>query len=100
FAMDDFEVKTVSPVAVQTIIETMDSNLNYLTALSFNTLEIDDALSEVHYYWSQLKNSLYFNGNVSLIKTEMDGEKLFDLCNTVLGKANTATKMYADLNKS
>ncbi len=100
FAMYRFGVKTVTPEALDTIVKTMDKNLNYLTVLEFNTLDIDDALGKVHYYWNQLKDNLYKDGKVDLNTKNLNPDSLYDLCNTILEEANTATKMYADLNKS
>lgn len=100
FAMKEFAVTTVTPLEIDEIFKTMDKNLNYLTILEFNTLEIDEALSEVHFHWSKIKKALYTDGVIDLNKNEITAKQLFDLANTVLQKANTATKMYADLNKS
>lgn len=100
FAMREFAITTVTPQEIDKIFKTMDENLNYLTILEFNTLEIDEALSEVQFHWSKIKQALYSDGVINLNKNEVTAKELFDLANTVLQKANTATKMYADLNKS
>ncbi len=100
YALNSFDVKKVTPKEINTIVQTMEKNLNYLTVLEFNTLEIDDSLSEVLYYWNKLKSMLYKNGKVIMNSKKITTEELFDLCNTVLAKANATTKMYADLNKS
>lgn len=100
FAMNEYEIQRVSPGEIHKIIQTMDKNLNYLTVLEFNTMEIDDALSDVQYHWSSLKRALYKNGQIDLSTNKINALQLYKLCNTILGKANTATKMYADLNKS
>lgn len=99
FAMNEFGIKKVSPAELDEIIKTMDKNLNYLTLLEFNTLDIDDALSQVQYYWNQLKKNLYKNGKVNMKPQRVNATTLYKLCNIILDKANTATKMYADLNK-
>lgn len=99
YAMNAFDLKKITPKQIDTIVRTMESNLNYLTVLEFNTLEIDDSLSQVLYFWNQLKSILYKNGKVNM-KADISPKDLYELCNTILSKANTTTKMYADLNKS
>ena len=49
--MNEFGTKNVSPAELDEIMKAMDKNLTYLTLLEFNTLDIDDALSQVQYYW-------------------------------------------------
>ena len=101
FALHEFKQKNVTPVELGEIVETMDMNLNYLNILEFNTLDIDDALSQVQYYWNQLKEKLYtHNGKINMNPKRINAVLMYDLCNTILEKANTATGMYADLNKS
>ncbi|MGY5352440.1 type IV pili methyl-accepting chemotaxis transducer N-terminal domain-containing protein [Wenyingzhuangia sp. IMCC45533] len=100
YALNSFDVKKVTPEQIHTIVQTMERNLNYLTVLEFNTLEIDDSLSEVLYYWNKLKSVIYKDGKVVMKSKKISIEELYDLCNTVLAKANATTKMYADLNKS
>lgn len=100
YAINAYKFDSVTTTQIDEIVKTMERNLNYLTVLEFNTLEIDDSLSEVLYYWNELKKSLYKNGKVDLNSNKVHPEELFDLCNTILTKANTTTKMYADLNKS
>lgn len=100
YAMNAFKIKKVTPKEINKIVSTMESNLNYLTVLEFNTLEIDDSLSQVLYYWSKLKSAIYKRGKVNMNSEKIDPEELYDLCNTILSKANATTKMYADLNKS
>ena len=100
YSLNEYKIKKVSPEEINEIVKTMEKNLNYLTVLEFNTLEIDDSLSEVLYYWNELKSKLYTKGEVDLKSDKINAEEMFDLCNTVLAKANATTKMYADLNKS
>ncbi|MGY5352438.1 type IV pili methyl-accepting chemotaxis transducer N-terminal domain-containing protein [Wenyingzhuangia sp. IMCC45533] len=100
YAINAYEFDKVTSDQIDEIVRTMERNLNYLTVLEFNTLEIDDSLSEVLYYWNELKKSLYRDGKIDLNSKKVQPEELFDLCNTILNKANTTTKMYADLNKS
>lgn len=100
YAMHKFNVKNVTPTEINEIVKTMEANLNYLTVLEFNTLDIDDALGKVHLYWGQLKDNLYKDGKVDLETKNISPDSLYDLCNTILDAANKATKMYADLNKS
>jgi len=99
FAMNEFKFKTVYPTEFNTIIEDIDSNLEYLTILEFNTIDIDDSLSLVDYYWDQLKFNLYTKGKLTMTPEIIDANLLYDLCNNILEKANETTKMYADLNK-
>jgi len=100
YAIHKFDINTVTPNEIDLIVKTMEENLNYLTVLEFNTLEIDDALGKVNYYWKQLKDNLYKDGKVDINTKNLSTDSLYDLCNTILKEANTATKMYADLNKS
>ena len=99
FAMNEFGYKEVSSEELDEIVKTLDKNLNYLTVLEFNTLEIDDALGQVTYYWSQLKDKLYKDGKVNLKTATINADEMYDIANNVLSKANYATKLYADLNK-
>lgn len=100
FSLNAYKIKEIKPSEIDRIVRTMEKNLNYLTVLEFNTLEIDDSLSEVLYKWGKLKASLYKNGKVNLKSNNIDPKDFFDLCNSILAKANTTTKMYADLNES
>ena len=101
YCLDRFKMKKVTPKEVDEIVRTMERNLNYLTVLEFNTLQIDDSLSEVLYYWNEMKSKIYNkNGEVDMKSKKINPEEMFELCNNVLNKANTTTKMYADLNKS
>lgn len=100
FCLNAFDVKKVTPEEIDRIVKTMEKNLNYLTVLEFNTLEIDDSLSEVLYEWAKLKETLYKNGKVNLRNNNIKPTDFFELCNSILAKANATTKMYADLNKS
>lgn len=100
YAINAYKFDKVTTSQIDEIVKTMERNLNYLTVLEFNTLEIDDSLSEVLYYWNELKKSLYTDGAVNLNTEKVKPEELFDICNTILTKANTTTKMYADLSKS
>ncbi len=100
FSINEFGYQKVTPLELDQIIKTMDANLGYLTVLEFNTLDIDDSLSEVQYYWNQLKGFLYNEkGEVNMKPKKINALSLYDLCNTILAKANATTKMYADLNK-
>lgn len=100
FAMNEFGFKVVSPSELSAIIKDLDSNLAYLTVLEFNTIDIDDSLSLVDYYWDQLKFNLHTkNGKFNTKQDLIDATLLYDLCNNILDKANQTTKMYADLNK-
>jgi len=101
YALNRFKIKTVTPKDIDTIVKTMEKNLNYLTVLEFNTLQIDDSLSEVLYYWNELKSKIYTKeGIVDMNSKRINTVELLEICNNVLNKANTTTKMYADLNKS
>lgn len=99
FALNEFGTQKVSPFELKEIISNLDENLNYLTILEFNTIDIDDALGQVTYYWGQLKDKLYQDGNIHMNSSKINAFTMYDLSNTILEKANNATKMYADLNK-
>lgn len=99
FSMNEFGYKDVSTDELAEIIKDLDANLKYLTVLEFNTLDIDDSLGLVHFYWDQLKFNLYTNGILTMTPEKIDATLLYELCNNILDKANTTTKMYADLNK-
>lgn len=98
FAINEFGYQTVSTNELSEIIEDLDENLKYLTVLEFNTIEIDDSLSLLHFYWDQLKFNLYKDGALTMTPEKIDASLLYDLCNNILEKANTTTKMYANLN--
>jgi len=100
FSLDAYQVREIRAKEIDRIVRAMEKNLNYLTVLEFNTLEIDDSLSEVLYEWAKLKTSLYKNGTIDLKSGNIDPEEFFELCNTILEKANATTQMYADLNES
>lgn len=100
YSLNAYEVKNVKVSEIENIVKTMEKNLNYLSVLEFNSLEIDDSLSEVLYEWSKLKQSLYKDGKVNLRNNKVQPEYFFELCNTILAKANATTKMYADLDRS
>lgn len=100
FSLNEFGFKNISPIEINEIVKTMDNSLGYLNVLEFNTLDIDDSLSEVQYYWKQLKGFLYNDdGSVNMATKKINAVSLYDLCNTILAKANATTKMYTDLNK-
>ncbi len=99
FSMNEFGYKDVSTDELAEIIKDLDANLKYLTVLEFNTLDIDDSLGLVHFYWDQLKFNLYTNGILTMTPEKIDATLLYELCNNILDKANTTTKMYANLNK-
>lgn len=100
YAMNSFKTREVTANEIDEIISTMEKNLSYLTVLEFNTLEIDDSLSQILFYWGKLKSLLHKKGEIDMESTKITPEKLYDLCNIILSKANTTTKMYADLDKS
>jgi len=100
FSINEFGFQTVSTQELGQIIDDIDHNLSYLTVLEFNTIDIDDSLALVHFYWDQLKFNLYDkSGNLTMTPEKINADLLYDLCNNILDKANTTTKMYADLNK-
>ncbi len=99
YAIHVKEYQNITSKEMNAIVGALDSNLEYLTLLEFNTLEIDDSLSEVIYYWDKLKKVVYRKGIVSNQKRKISLEELYTLCNKVLSKANDTTKLYADLGK-
>ena len=100
FSINEFGFENVSPLEVNTIIKDLDANLKYLVALDFNTTEINKSLAEITSSWNTLKGNLYSNNKVNMTPKNINAVSLYDLSNAILDKANTATKMYANLNKS
>ena len=99
-AIYQYKIESVTPTIFNSIIQNLNQNLNFLTILEFNTLDIDDSLSEIVYYWNDLEQKFYNKeGNVTMNFKNIDIEKLYDMCNKILTKANNTTKMYASLGK-
>ena len=99
YSLNEFGFKKITPLEIEDISKKIDLNLGYLSVLEFNTLEIDDSLSEVQYYWNQLKGFIYKDGKIDLTSKKINAVAMYNLCNTILGKANATTKLYTDLNK-
>jgi len=43
FSLNAYDIEKITPREIDEIVRTMEKNLNYLTVLEFNTLEIDDS---------------------------------------------------------
>ncbi|MGY5352437.1 hypothetical protein ACXGQW_07725 [Wenyingzhuangia sp. IMCC45533] len=97
YAINYYEIKTIYPDEINTIIKRVDNALNFMTISEFNTLDIDDSLSKVLYYWSSLKVKMANSGFDKNGLSKIDPEKLYDLSDVVLMKANPITKMYLEI---
>ncbi len=98
-AINYYKIKTIYPDEINNIINKLEKSLNYLTISEFNTLEIDDSLSKVFYYWNHLKSEMIKSGKEKSGISKINPEKLFELTSTILQKTNPITKMYADLKE-
>lgn len=94
-ALNSTKNNKITSNQIDLIIKDIDRSLNYLTVLEFNTLEIDDSLSELLYSFSNLKKEIHS----PLINQKETINQLFEKCNNVLQKANTTTNLYVDLGK-
>lgn len=92
-----YDLKTIYPDEINSIVSKMEKSLNFLTVSEFNTLEIDDAISKVLYYWSDLKKKLYSNDEKGLSK--IDPEELYKLTDRILEKSDIITRLYAELGE-
>ncbi|MGY5352435.1 hypothetical protein ACXGQW_07715 [Wenyingzhuangia sp. IMCC45533] len=100
YGMNSFEIHEVPAKDLLKIMGTISNALKRLTVSEFNTVEIDDSLSELIYYWSKLRSQMTTRGTKLKITTEDFAEtELFEATNTVLDKANEVTRLYAELNK-
>jgi len=100
YAMNSFNVQKVPTEDIIKIINTISIALTRLTISEFNTLEIDDSLSELIYYWSKLKNQIISRSNSLKYTSEKFSEtELFEATNTVFDKSDIVTRLYANLNK-
>ena len=99
YSLKSFEITEVDDRRIIAIINKISSDIKTLTISEFNTLEIDDALSELVYYWSKLKSQI-LNKERKLIETTEDFAEieLFEATNTVLDKANEMIRLYSKLN--
>jgi len=100
YAANSFEISEVDDRRIISIINRISRDIKTLTISEFNTLEIDDSLSELVYYWSKLKSQI-INKERKLIETSEDFSEieLFEATNTVLDKANEMISLYAKLNE-
>lgn len=100
YAMKSFEVHDVPSKDIIRISSTITNALKRLTVSEFNTLEIDDSLSELIYYWSKLRGEITSKGKKLKFTSEDFSEtELFEATNIVLAKANDVTRLYAKLNE-
>ena len=97
--MNEFGYESITPAELNVIITDLDTNLKYLTDLKFNTSEIKTSLATINTDWNNLKADLFINGTLSMKPKNIHAVALYESCNSILEKANTTTKMYADLNK-
>jgi len=93
YGLNIYKIENIKPNQIKDISKKIENNLNYLTLLEFNTLEIDDSLGEVVFLWNQIKSEINNSDKISPLE-------LFDLCNEILIKADNTTQLYVDLNKS
>lgn len=100
YALDDFEIEEVSSNEIESIVKTIEKDLNYLTILDFNTIKIDEEINDIRLDWTNLKKAIYSNEHVDLDKNKMSAVKLYKICNQILDKANITARMYTELKKS
>lgn len=93
YTMNEYGVKQVPSTEIETIKNTIDNNLNYLSVLEFNTFEIDDSLSQVLFSWNRLKSKLRKRELSKIYPLD-----LFKLCNQVLTDIDVANRMYSTLS--
>lgn len=100
YAMNSFGIEKVESKDIIKTTSIISSALKRLTTSEFNTLEIDDSLSELIYYWSKLKKDM-MTRNKKLKATPVDFSEfeLYEATNTVLDKADVVTGLYAKLNQ-
>lgn len=99
YAMNSFEIQKIESDKLLKIIKSITDDLKRLTVSEFNTIGIDDSLSELIYYWSKLRSQLTTKGRDLKVTSEDFAEtELFEATNTVLEKANQVTRLYAKLN--
>lgn len=100
YAMNSFEVQKVPSKDLLRIISQITGSLKNLTVSEFNTLEIDDSLSELIYYWSKLRRQMTSKGKKLKYTSKDFAEiELYEATNTVLSKASEVTRLYAELNE-
>ncbi len=100
YAMKSFDVHQVPSKDVLRIVSTITNNLKRLSVSEFNTLEIDDSMSELIFYWSTLRKQITNRGKKLKPTPEDFSEfELFEATNTILDKANELTRLYAELNE-
>ncbi len=100
YGMNSFSINPVPAKDLLKIMGTITDALKRLTVSEFNTIEIDDSLSELIYYWSKLRGQMTNKGRKLKITSEDFSEtELFEATNTVLDKANEVTRLYAELNE-
>ncbi len=100
YAMNSFSIHKVPANDILRIMSTITNALKRLTVSEFNTIEIDDSLSELIYYWSKLRSQMTTKGKKLKITSQDFSEiELFEASNNVLDKANEVTRLYAKLNE-
>jgi len=93
YALNEFNISKVDKQTLTNLENKVENNINYLTLIEFNTLEIDDSLGELVFIWHQVKGKLSESKKVS-------ANTLFDLCNEIATKAKKTKSLYINLNKS
>lgn len=96
-AVNDFKLRTIYPDEIDEILLKIEKSINSLTISEFNTLEIDDTISKVLYYWGNLNKELKNSGKNKAGISKIPSKKLYNLSNAVLSKSKPLTKMYAQI---
>lgn len=100
YILNEFNFENVSSDEIETIVSTIDKNLNYLTVLEGNTLKIDEEINEIRSDWINLKKEIYTDNHVDLKHKKINSNKLHKICNSIVYKTNVTEKMYSEINPS
>lgn len=96
-AVNSFKLRTIYPDEIDKILLKTERSINSLTISEFNTLEIDDTISKVLYYWEDLNKELKTYEKDKAGISKIPPKNLYKLSNTVLNKSKSLTKMYAQM---
>jgi len=93
-----YKVRTIYPDEISEIITSVNKRLNYLTVSEFNTVDIDDEISKVLFYWNDVKSKLKKSKKNKVGMSMLDPEKLWKSTLIISDKMNNVPKMYIKLN--
>lgn len=98
-SMHYYEIRTIYPEEINSIITSINKRLNYLTVSEYNTLEIDDEISKALYYWSNLKKELDGAKKNKAGMSLYNPEELWELSYILSDKLNKIPDMYLSQKK-